>query len=121
MADQEDELAWEDMEGNVVERRVVRLGFVYLLHVLEGDDGPTRMLGRGIFHVNDGKRLGKLRSHLVNGRLLGSVPAPLFPVEIVSHSMLRSCIYSETDRKYISRAFAPEPSPQLEQSTRSPC
>ena len=93
MADQEHEFASEDLQGDVVEGRLVRLSRVHLGHMIERDDGRTRLL-RGIFDLKRRKRRGQLRCHLSRRRSMGAC-APLRAhgsrmAHIVRHSLLHS-------------------------------
>ena len=45
MANEEDELARIDLQGDIVQRRLVRLRLVDLRHMIEGDDRRTHGLG----------------------------------------------------------------------------
>lgn len=59
MADEEDELARVNLQGDVGKCRLVRLRRIDLRDVVEGDDGRRRLL-RCVRDIEHGKRLGEL-------------------------------------------------------------
>ena len=71
MANEEDELARIDLQGDVVQRRLVRLRLVDLRHMIEGDDRRTH--GLGLLRVFKRKRRKRRRQVGTNGRLGGSM------------------------------------------------
>ena len=95
MAHEEDELARVDLQGYVVERRLVGLRGVDFRHVVEGDDRRARLLGN-VVDLQDGQRRRELRCRLARRRRrrMGAAAPGLArrnPLAgIVRHRMLRS-------------------------------